>query len=385
MPKTLSKPAAAALFAASLFGLPEVATADETGPLSRVGSYPQFSGAIPFQINNNYTFDADGSSDYNNLSMDIEPAFSLSIIEPNPETLTLNVLFVIQQVEDPTPGQNEFFEDTGLFIQDLNIVYGDGRWEVMGGKFTPDFGTAWNLAPDLFGQDVPSDYEFDEQIGFGGSYVFGTGRWGFHQLTGSAFFQDNSPLSESLFTNRGRNTTSDGGPGNTGDPQSFAIAYDAEALPIFPDLGIVDTQLAFIRRARGEGDDSSEKGYAASASLSFPLSNDIESTLADGYSELNPFFEVAYFDDYDGVGGQDRYYLTAALDYVLGPWDFGTAYTLTITDAPGLSTEHDHIFSLQAGYTFLNGFQVEAGWNIQDTGGESSQTVGLQLLYEYDF
>ena len=376
--------AASNVFALALSAALLAAASAQAG---EIGNFPRVSGTIPFQIQNDYNFDQDGVSDWNNLSTDTEPDITIDFL-PGPPNLIFYAHAVLEEVGDgPTPGDDSFFDDTGLFIQDINLSYGDGRWEVLGGKFTPNFGRAWNLAPDLYGQDIAEDYEFDERIGLGGAYTFGDGSWGLHTLSGTTFFLDTTFLSDSIITSRGRTKKSDGGPSNTESLESFAVAYDATALPIRALPGL-QYQLGVISQAKGSTESAREVGYVASANASFPLS-DPESPLSYDFIELKPLLEFVYFDDFDGVDGQDRSYVTGALELIYGQWDFGATYSYVYTDNPDDPSGNDEGYeaSLQGGYTLENGLGIAIGWNYArdpDDGSEGQQ-VGIEFTYEYDW
>jgi hypothetical protein len=348
------------------------------------GNFPNMTGTVPMSIQTNYNYDQDGVGDSWVTTMDIEPDITIELI-PYPPYLRLYGQMVITSVNDPDPGEDGWFKSTGIFLQELNLTYGVGRWEVSAGKLSPNFGIAADLAPDLFGQDFPGDYSYDEQIGFSGFYTFGDGSYGFHRLSAATFFQDTSIFSESAITNRGRNKTSNGGPGNTGSLESFTVTYDGTGI-VFPG-GQLDYELGYVLLGKGEGpnDQTSEKGYLAAVAVSFPIVNDALSTLSSGYVEVVPLVEYAWFDDADGIEGQTRDYLTVAVNALAGGWLFGVGYTVRNTDPPGGPDVEDYQYTAQFGYQFINRVQLELGWRAGRESGVKSQTIGLQVSYEYDW
>ena len=46
------------------------------------------------------------------------------------------------------------------------------HFSLFAGKFNPAFGLGFDLAPGIYGEDHPEDYELTERIGFGGSVTF---------------------------------------------------------------------------------------------------------------------------------------------------------------------------------------------------------------------
>jgi hypothetical protein len=353
-------------------------------PATELGNYPYVSGTVPITIESDFTYRAPGVGESVVTTVDIEPDVTVQFLTGR-YYLTLYGQAAIQSVKDPNPGEDATFKDTGLFVQNLNLKFGNGRWEALGGKFTPNFGLAANLAPDIFAQDYASDYQYDEQIGLTGFYTLGDGRYGFHRLTVATFFQDTSVLSESAFTNRGRNSTADGGPGNTGDLSSFSVTYDGLGI-VFP-RGQLDYQLGFVYRGEGSGpqDETAEKGFVAAVSVSFPLINDVLSTAAGRYVELNPIVEYARFWDADGIREQTRDYLTVAANFLVGGWTFGAGYVWRQTSPPSGGRTRDYFYTVQAGYQFVNQLQVELGWKYGKEEGQEAQVLALTVAYEWDW
>ena len=80
---------------------------------------------------------------------------------------------MFEPVQDPDPGDDRFLEDHGLYAEELFVNYETGHFAGYAGKFNPSFGTAWDLAPGIFGTDLAEDYEITERIGLGGALKFG--------------------------------------------------------------------------------------------------------------------------------------------------------------------------------------------------------------------
>ena len=64
-------------------------------------------------------------------------------------TLTLNDHFyidgtlVLEPVRDPEPGDDLFFEDEGIYAEEIKLNFVHGPWHVFAGKFNPAFGFGW--------------------------------------------------------------------------------------------------------------------------------------------------------------------------------------------------------------------------------------------------
>lgn len=347
-------------------------------------SFPRIYGDIAFEIEDDWTFKSDESgNELNDLYATIEPTLVLEVIEG----LSLTAHSVFEPVRDPEPGEDRAFEDEGLYLQDLFAQYETDRFSVLGGKFTPNFGRAWDIAPGVYGSDFAEDYELAERIGLGGSFTFEGKEIGRHRVSASTFFLDTSALSNSIITKRGRTHLSDGGPSNTESLESFAIAIDGDNLPLVlfgdttpgeaPVSGLT-YQVAFVSQAAGEGSDSRENGVLASLADEFPVANK--------ELVLQPLVEFAYFFDADGVDNQDRYYITAGATAIWREnWNAALSYTRRETMPDGASNVGDNLFQASAGYEFDFGLGANVGYRYTDVDEVEDHTLGLLLTYALEF
>jgi hypothetical protein len=345
------------------------AIADEADQADEVG-YPYLSGEIVVEIQNDWTYRSDDTdTELNSLSTKTEPVLEAHILPG----LSVLAHAVIETVADPAPRDDRFFEDQGLFLEDLFIRYDNGLFFVQGGKFTPNFGLAWDAAPGIYGTDfAEAGYEFAERIGLGAGIKLAHEELGTHGLSASTFFVDTSALAGSAFTSRPRPRLGDGGVGNTGDLASFAIALDGGEAAIAPGLAY---HLAFIRQASGAGDASDETGFAAALSYSFPI----------GEIELQPFVEHVRFVDADGVVGQDRHFLTASLQATWGDWNLAVSRTGRVTEPPGAADIDDELIQVSAGYDIGFGFTLDVGWAHTEEGGVDTAILGALLVWSAEF
>jgi hypothetical protein len=348
------------------------------------GSYPFISGDVTFELQNDYTFDSDNKdNEINDLYTTIEPTFVMHFIEG----LTFTTHAVFEPVRDPEAGKDRAFDDEGLYLQDAFLQYETDKFSVLGGKFTPNFGRAWDIAPGIYGTDFAEDYEFSERIGLGGSYTFSDSRFGKHRLSASTFFLDTSVLSDSIITSRGRTHKEDGGPSNTESLDSFAISLDGGELPLtlFGDtvpgespVSGLTYQIAFISQAAGEGSDSRENGVVASLADEFPIANKA--------LKLQPLVEFSYFFDADGVDGQDRFYATAGATAIWQEhWNVALSYTRRETMPKGGSNVGDNLFQASAGYEFDFGLGANVGYRYSEADDVANHTIGALLTYGLDF
>ncbi len=347
-------------------------------------SYPFISGDVSFEVQNDYTFKSDNKdNEINDLYTTIEPTFVMHFIKG----LTFTTHAVFEPVRDTEAGEDRTFGDEGLYLQDAFLQYETDKFAVLGGKFTPNFGRAWDIAPGVYGTDFAEDYELSERIGFGGSYTFSGAGIGKHRLSASTFFLDTSVFSDSIITSRGRTNKSDGGPSNTESLESFAIALDGGELPLtlFGDtvpgespVSGLTYQVAFVSQAAGEGSDSRENGVVASLADEFPIAN--KALL------LQPLVEFAYFVDADGVDGQDRYYITAGTTAIWQEhWNVALSYTRRETKPASGSDVGDNLFQASAGYEFDFGVGANVGYRYSETDDVADHTIGVLLTYGLDF
>ena len=346
--------------------------------------YPFISGDVTFEVQNDWTFDSDNKdNEINDLYTTIEPTFVMHFMKG----LTLTAHGVLEPVLDPEAGEDRYFGDEGFYIQDLFAQYETDRFALLGGKFTPNFGRAWDIAPGIYGTDFAEDYELSERIGFGGAYNLPVSGMGTHRLSASAFFLDTTNLSDSIITSRGRTHESDGGPSNTESPESFAIALDGGELPLtlFGDtvpgespVSGLTYQVAFVSQAAGEGSDKRENGVLVSLADEFPIANKA--------LKLQPLVEFAYFFDADGVDGQDRYYATAGATAIWQEhWSLALSYTRRETMPESGPDVGDNLFQVSGGYEFDSGIGANVGYRYSETDDVADYTIGVLLTYGLDF
>lgn len=284
--------------------------------------------------------------------------------------LSLNSLFVFEPVQDPAPGDDRFFDDHGLYVEELFGEYDGGMFAIRAGKFGQKFGIAWDAAPGIWGTDLAEDYEIAEQIGVAFDLRIAPDGAGKHVVTVGTFFADTTDLSDSIITSRGRLKESDGGAGNTEDFSSFSIALEGEEIPALPG---VMYHLAYVSRDSDAPGETDETGIAAGLSFSFKL----------GEVEINPLVELASLHDFGGAPGVDAEYLTTSVEFVHGPWSLAVSRTGRTIEESGMPDIDDNLFQVSAGYEFENGIGVNLGWLHTEEEGIDSDTVGLLLTKNF--
>ena len=341
-----------------------------TAALAEEKSYPAISGEIAFEIQDDLAFDSDDpAEERNELGALIEP----NLFFHATENFYLNAGLVFEAVQDPAPGDDREFDDHGLFVEVLTLNAEFGGLHLYGGKFGPNFSIAFDAAAGLYGTDISEDdIELSEFVGFGGAYTVEELPVG--AITGSAsiFTQDTSALADSKITRRERTRSGDGGPGNTGSLESFALALDGDGLPVPGDLRY---HIGYVSLASDTTED--EDRFAVGAEWGFAVTDDVT---------LTPLLEYVHFENAGGVDGADRDYVTGSLLAEFGPWNGAVAYTnRDISAATGVAEADDFQFQVSAGYAFDFGLSVDLGYKVNQSADIDTSTVGLLFAYGYEF
>jgi hypothetical protein len=142
------------------------------------------------------------------------------------DRLTLSTDIVLEQVEGADTDGFYFAYGEGIGFDTLLINYDTGFGSVFAGRFEPNvYDDAFAFLPELWLTDLlEDDLEITGAVGIGTYVDFRTEALGVHRLEGSLFTADRSILGRTLFTDRGQISASDGGVGNTGSLESFAVA-----------------------------------------------------------------------------------------------------------------------------------------------------------------
>lgn len=348
-------------------------------------SYPTFDLSFNTQFEYDFThFNGDGSSSNLVNTSDLTTTLLLA------PRLAIYSDLTLDQVNGPNPGENSWLEGEGIFSSSLFIQYSNQFVTVGGGQFTPNFGIANALAPGLYGGNFVGDYSFDDQLGLFGSLAFGREQVGNHIFSGSLFMVDTTFLSNSIITKQGQTSRSDGGPGNTGSLDNFALSYDGQDVPIL-GMPILQYQLGFISQGAGEDGDARQYGFVAGAAITIPLDRDPYATVANRYQSLQPLIEYAHFENWTGMEGATADYLTLGLDYWYGDWNLSVSGTTrSLDDIPGQSNDDDLLIQATIGYQ-LYGYQalegngqISFGWAYQRIGGEPQNTIGFAISLGWD-
>lgn len=353
---------------ACALGLAQTAVRAEEGTKE-----PWFKVVVPIEVQNDGNFKSDDrGNELNDLFTTVEPEITVGILPG----LTFYAHAVLEPVRDPRPGEDRFFRSHGIYLEELYLKYegtltSDGpnafKFRVWGGKFAPNFGTAWDVAPGIYGVDFAEDYEFVERLGFGAALILEHGALGTHTLSASTFVLDRSVLAGSAITKRTRPVLADGGPGNTRGLRSFHVTLEGEKIPGLQGLTY---HVSFIHQGVRGGPD--ERGLAFALGYEGELS---------GYT-VKPIVEHVHIFDADGVEGQRRNYLTTGFSVERDGWEFALSHTFRHTHAPMGGTVRDNLIATSLGYTFDFGLGVAVGYSYRNEDSIATHTVGVLLTYE---
>lgn len=338
-------------------------------PMSAHAESGGVHGEVAIEFHSDWTTNSDDpANERGDTNIKIEAGIEAELAS----NLKLKSLAIVEPVLDPAEGEDRFFDDEGLYLQEFFAEYEGKTFAVRAGKFGQKFGVAWDSAPGIWGTDFAEDYEMAEQIGVAADLRFGSKDSGAHVFTVGTFFADTSFLSQSALTNRGRTRKSDGGPGNTEDFSSFSVALEGGKIPALTGLHY---HLAYIYRDAEGADETAETGLAAAVSIKVPA----------GAVALVPLIEYVALNDTGGTRGTDVRYLTTSLGAEYGKWNVALSRTARETASTDAADVNDSLFQVSAGYVFDTGIGVNVGWRQAREEGVDSDALGLLVDYAVQF
>lgn len=332
---------------AVLFGLAGTALAEE-------GSGP-FSAEFTVELQSDFTVDSsDPTAEINNTFATIEGGLSFAFSDRT----SVNATLLFEQVIDPT--SDSFLEDHGFYAEEIFLSHDFGPAQVVLGKFNPAFGSAWDLAPGIYGVDFAEDYEIAEKLGAAVIIPFAAGG-GEHELSFAVFQADRTILSDSIGTERGQNSLPAGGVSNTSNPESVALSLSGS-------FGATGYNFGIQHQAKGRGDAADQTGAV------FGLTHTVET----GSFPLELLAELAWFDEFDGSRNSATY-ATLGLAAPVGPVTVSAVYSLR--DIQTQPT--DHLATVSAEMELFENFTAAVGYRYGDESGEDSHTIGTLFAYTF--
>jgi hypothetical protein len=312
-----------------------------------------FDSTFIAQINSSLSIDA---------LFQFKPRQPLSASDPN------GGLFINQ-----APGRRE-----GGKFKELYVRYGDYRI----GKFTQDFGRAYALLPGFQAQELVAEsdqgYEPTEMMGVERIHVFQNEDGGWRQLSVSAFMVDYTFLHESWPYNEGFIHYHTGGVGNTRWPRNVMVTWDVLNKPV-GHWGRLNYQAGVIGWGRTYGQQRGEVWTTLGADLSIPVHGTVADTLYGRYSQLRFYVEGARRDNFEGVPGRARDFLSASAEYMDGPWIWDLTTTQRWTTDRINPTQKDELYAASVGYALPSRTVVSFSAAHETSAGRSGAYFGLRL------
>ncbi|WP_198370945.1 hypothetical protein [Roseomonas rosulenta] len=165
------------------------------------------------------------------------------------------------------------FRRQALFFEQLHVQWKpDQALSLQAGIFVAPFGRGYHDFPGILANVRAHEvYLVDQSLGIAGTWTWlDDPRFGTHDVSAAVFTLDRTVLTGTYLTPRrccneryeryNRNTLAQGGPGNNGTFNNFAVALDGDRMPFLPGFSY---HLAVISQAPGSDGTAREWGYAA--------------------------------------------------------------------------------------------------------------------------
>lgn len=309
----------------------------------------QDTGRVNFESDIEFGFDSTFKSDVaaNELT-DVYAAVNASIDFELTENLTFFTALTLESVLDPVADRE--LGDMGFYIGELGLAFNLGGADISVGKISPAFGIAWDVTPGFYGTGIAEDYELAEMIGATVDTRLGGG-----DLSFALFYADDTVLSASMGTNRGRNSTAAGGAGNTGSLNNIALQWSKEH-------GKTTYTLGARYLTAGTGDPKDETGV----SLGFVHA------LNDNVEIIG---ELAAFNGYGGSTDKATY-ATLGASYGNGPLTYSGAVSFRDVTSAGSTS----MVTVGLDYEFDNGVTLGGGYAFTADAGVDSHQIGMSVI-----
>ncbi len=271
------------------------------------------------------------------------------------------------------PGEQRYFKDMGILLEEVGLRYRGDGWMVEAGKIHSTFGIAYDAAPGYFGDDFGKDYEIEKQwgVGFAVELFSDTPLLGNGVFSGSTFITDRSALAGTVFAERHIPRYEEGGPANTRWPKSFTLALEGGNGSLTPGFGY---HVGVLHRAPGLGDEGNEWGFALGLTQKIEL---------DADWGLYMMGEVAHFRDYEDSLDDATYGTLGAELSWQGFFVSGVVAGIKIKADDG-DDRTDHILTFDVGHEWRFGksrLSLSGAWEALEEKGVNSEGYGLRLRY----
>jgi hypothetical protein len=351
-------------------------------PAEGVGAFPK----IGFETIANLEYGGITADSGPGRGPDVRLWFDSTFLAQINNTLSIDGLFQFkprQPLSASDPNRNLFINQAphrreGGKMKELYVRYGDYRI----GKFVQDFGRAYVLLPGFQAQDLVAEsdqgYEPTEMMGVERIHVFENEDGGWRQLSVSAFMVDYTFLHESFPYNEGFIHYKTGGVGNTRWPKNVMVTWDVLNKPV-GHWGHLNYQAGIIRWGKTYGTQRGEVWTTLGADLSMPVHGAVEDTLRGRYSQLRFYVEAARRDNFEGVPGRARDFLSASAQYMDGPWIIDLTTTQRWTTDRVNPTQKDELYAGSVGYALPSRTVVSFSAARETVAGRAGSYFGLRL------
>ena len=297
-----------------------------TGPDRPIQPYLRFDSTLLVDVND---------------TLQLDGLFQMKARQPRPDSDPNRDLYTNQGAGRQLGGK----------VLELYARKGDWRF----GKFVQDFGRAYLLLPGPFAADFVEEsddgYEPTEMVGVERLHVFDGEKYGWQQLSVSAFMVDRTPLHHSFPYDEGQIHYRDGGLGNTRFPTNVMVTYDMLNAPVGHAMQL-SAQVSAIRWGKSVDAERGEFWASAGADLAIPLAGSVADTLGGHYSQLTFYVEASQRNGFLGVKHSDRSYLSGSAQLLTGRWEFDATTTQRWTTDPVLPLRKDALYTATLGYNF---------------------------------
>lgn len=370
-------------------------------PASSGVGFPQIAGEINMGL---YTTGTLGSTDRRqrgaNTFLFGEIAAGLHL---SPE-FSIQGLAHIEPVGETEPdGTWTGFRYQGAYIESLNLNWRPtDRLNLYGGKFSAPFGYGHHTFPGILPMiRAHETYLIRESVGAGATATLVSSEtFGEHDLSAAVFAFDTSFLSNTAITRKTccegdferyrRNERDQGGAGNTGRLNNFAVALDGDRIGWLPNFSY---HLAVLSRGAGRDGTDREWGYAAGARYQINWQPNLRTLLYAEHVE----FRGAGGKPIEEVGGtevavsEDRRFTTIGAQTTHGPWRGNIAWQRDQRKRSANPVPTASYLEVSVGRELLWGFGIDLGYQyarypLEDDGGrgQSNSLLGV-LRYRADF
>ncbi|MBR0679413.1 hypothetical protein GXW74_02850 [Roseomonas eburnea] len=270
-----------------------------------------------------------------------------------------------------------------------------------GGRFVAPFGRGYHDFPGILTRLRAHEVEMvGDSLGAGGSWTFlSDPTFGEHDLSAAVFTLDRTFLSSTWITRRrccderyerfNRNTEQQGGPGNTGRLDNFAVALDGDGFSWLPGFSY---HLAVVSRGHGVDGTAREWGYAGAIRYEHRWSRDQATLLFAEAVQFRsaggrPFTEVSTTTFEPGTGeevegtaettlAERRTFTTLGVQHRHGPWRGTLAWQRDQRKRSVDTMPTENYVEASVGRDIGGGFGLDVGYQYGRYVREETATLG---------